>query len=121
LRVKDDEVVKAVKEMKQAGVKMLRDKEWQEVDGIIYKEEKVYISKNDKLRVEIIRLYYNTPIGEHRGQWKTVELVTRNSWWLGVTKKVKQYMEGYNSCQRNKNCTEQLAGKLMPNLIPEKP
>ena len=57
---------------------MLRDKEWQEVDGIIYKEEKVYISKNDKLRVEIIRLYYNTPIGEHRGQWKTVELVTRN-------------------------------------------
>ena len=85
---------------------MLRDKEWQEVDGIIYKEEKVYISKNDKLRVEIIRLYHNTPIGEHRGQWKTVELVTRNSWWLGVTKKVKQYMEGYNSCQRNKNHTK---------------
>jgi len=26
-KVKDDEVVKAVKEMKQAGVKMLRDKE----------------------------------------------------------------------------------------------
>jgi len=25
---KDDEVVKAVEEMKQAGVKMLRDKEW---------------------------------------------------------------------------------------------
>jgi len=31
---------------------MLRDKEWQEVNGIIYKEEKVYVSKNDKLRVE---------------------------------------------------------------------
>ena len=30
-------------------------------------------------------------------------------------------MEGYDSCQRNKNCTEQLAGKLMPNSIPEKP
>ena len=52
MRVKDDEVVKAVKEIKQAGVKMLRDKEWQEVNGIIYKEEKVYVSKNDKLRVE---------------------------------------------------------------------
>jgi len=34
---------------------------------------------------------------------------------------VKQYVEGYNSCQRNKNCTEQPAGKLMPNLIPERP
>ena len=30
-------------------------------------------------------------------------------------------MEGYDACQQNKNCTEQLAGKLMPNSIPEKP
>ena len=30
-------------------------------------------------------------------------------------------MEGYNFYQRNKNCTEQPAGKLMPNSIPEKP
>ena len=29
-------------------------------------------------------------------------------------------MEGYNSYQRNKNCTEQLTGKLMLNPIPEK-
>jgi len=27
-KVKDDEVVKAVEEMKQAGIKMLKDKEW---------------------------------------------------------------------------------------------
>jgi len=31
-KVKDDEVVKAVEEIKQTGVKMLRDKEWREVD-----------------------------------------------------------------------------------------
>jgi len=30
-------------------------------------------------------------------------------------------MEGYDTCQRNKNHTEQPAGKLMPNSIPEKP
>jgi len=30
-------------------------------------------------------------------------------------------VEGYDTCQRNKNCTEQLAGKLMPNSIPKKP
>jgi len=36
-------------------------------------------------------------------------------------KEVKQYVEGCDSCQRNKNCTEQLAGKLMPNSILEKP
>jgi len=30
-------------------------------------------------------------------------------------------MEGCDACQRNKNRTEQPAGKLMPNSIPEKP
>ena len=38
-----------------------------------------------------------------------------------MTKEVKWYVEGCDSCQRNKNCTEQSAGKLMPNSIPEKP
>jgi len=50
-----------------------------------------------------------------------VELVTCNFWWPGVMKEVKQYVEGYNACQWNKNCTKQLVGKLMPNSIPEKP
>ena len=80
LKVKDDEVIKAVEEMKQAGVKILRDEEWREVNGIIYKEGKIYIPKDEKLRVEIIWLHYDMPVGGHRGQWKTVELVTRNFW-----------------------------------------
>jgi len=52
--------------MKQAGVKMLRDKEWREVDGIIYKEGKVYVPKDDKLRAEIARLHHNMPVGGHK-------------------------------------------------------
>jgi len=117
---KDNDVIKAVEEMKKAEVKMLRDEEWREKDGIILKEGKVYVPKDEALRVEIIKLYHNIPIERHRGQWKTVELVTRNFWWLGVTREVKRYVEGYDSCQRNKNHTEQPAGKLMPNSIPNK-
>jgi len=120
-KVKDDEVVKAVEEMKRAGVKMLRDKEWREVDGIIYKEGKVYVPKDERLRAEIIRLHHDTPVGGHGGQWKTAELVTCNFWWPGITKKVKRYVEGCDTCQRNKNHTEQPVGKLMSNSILEKP
>ena len=36
-------------------------------------------------------------------------------------KEVKQYVEEYDAYQHNKNCTEQLAGKLMLNSILEKP
>ena len=80
LRIKDDKVVKAVEEMKQAGVKMLKDEEWREVNNIMYKERKVYVPKNEKLRAEIIRLPHNIPVEGHGGQWKIVELITCNFW-----------------------------------------
>jgi len=67
-KVKDDKVVKAVEEMKQAGVKILRNKEWREVDGIMYKERKVYVPKDDRLRAEIIRLHHDMLVGGHEGQ-----------------------------------------------------
>jgi len=65
---KDDEVIKAVEEMKQAGVKILRDEEWHQKNGLILKEGKVYVPRNEKLRVEIIRLHYDMPVGGHGGQ-----------------------------------------------------
>jgi len=119
-KARDDEVIKAVEEMKRAGVKILRDKEWHQEDGLMLKERKVYVSKDKKLRAEVIRLYHNMPVGGHGGQWKTVELVTRNFWWPGVTREVKRYMEGCDACQRNKNRMQPPIGKLMPNSILEK-
>ena len=117
---KDDEVIKAMEEMKKTGVKMLRDKEWREEDGLMLKEGKVYVLKDETLRVEIIRLHHDTPMGGHGGQWKMAEMVTRNFWWPGVTREVERYVERCDACQRNKNHTEQPAGKLMPNSIPDK-
>ena len=85
------------------------------------KEGRVYVLKDEKLRGEIIWLYHNTPMAGHRGQWKMIELVTRNYWWPGMTKEVKRYVEGCDQCQRMKNRVEMLVGKLKPNQIPEKP
>ena len=98
-KVKDNEVVKAVEEMKWTRVKMLRDEEWREVNGVIYKEKKVYVPKDNKLRAEIIRLHHDMLVEDHGGQQKIVELVTRNFWWPGVTKEVKRYVEGYDAYQ----------------------
>jgi len=120
-RDKDEEVIKVVEEMKKAGVKMLRDEKWQIEEGLVLKEGRVYMPKDEKLRVEIIWLHHDTPIAGHRGQWKMVELVTRNYWWPEVTKEVKRYVEGCDQCQRIKNRAEMLAGKLKPNQVPERP
>jgi len=66
-RNKDEEVIKAVEKMKKARVKMLRNKEWQIEEGLVLKEGRVYIPKDENLRVEIIWLHHDTPIAGHGG------------------------------------------------------
>ena len=67
-RDKDEEVIKAVEEVKKAGVNVLRNDEWQMEEGLVLKEGKVCVLKDEKLRVEIIQLHHNMPIAEHGGQ-----------------------------------------------------
>jgi len=55
----------------------------------MYKEKKIYIPKDDKLRAEIVRLHHNMPVGGHGGQWQTVKLVTIKFWWPEMTKEMK--------------------------------
>ena len=102
-RSKNKDVVRVVEEMKRAGVKELRENEWKIKDNLVLKEGKVYVPKDEELRVEIIWLHHDVPAVGHGGRWKMVELVMRNYWWLGVTRDVGKYMEGCDLCQRMKN------------------
>ena len=116
----DEKIVKAVEELKRAGIKMLKDEEWEIEDRIVMKEGRIYVPE-EELRGEIIQLHHNTLVGEHGRRWKTMELVTRNYQWPGVMKEVKKYVDRYNTYQRYKNQSKAPAGKLIPNAILEKP
>ena len=120
-RSKDEDVVRVVEEIKKAGVKELRGNEWKIEGDLVLKEGKIYVPKDEELRVEIIGLHYDVPAAGHGGRWKTVELVTRNYWWPGVTRDVGKYVEGCDLCQRMKNRTEELVGKLKLSEVPKKP
>ena len=54
-RSKDKDVVRVVEEMKKTKVKELQGNEWQIEGDLVLKKEKVYISKNEELRTEIIQ------------------------------------------------------------------
>jgi len=107
--------------MKKAGINAVRGEKWQLEGDLVLKEEKVYVSKDEKLRVEIIQLHHNGPVARYREKWKTMELVMRNYWWLGVMKDLEKYVKEYDMCQRIKNRTEMPAGKLKLSEILEKP
>jgi len=66
--------------MKKAEVKVLRNDEWQIKNELVLKKEKKCISKDESLRLEIIWLHYYILIAGYEGQWKILELVTRNYW-----------------------------------------
>jgi len=53
--------------MKKAGVKVLRNDEWQIKNELVLKKGKKCISKDESLRLEIIWLYYYTLIAEYEG------------------------------------------------------
>ena len=120
VRSKDEDIIRVVEEMKKTKVKELRGDEWKIEEKLVLKEGKVYILKNEKLRIEVIQLHHDILMVGHGERWKMVELVTRNYWWPEVTRDVGRYVEGCNLCQKMKNRTEELVGKLKLGEIPEK-
>jgi len=59
---KDKEVVIVVE---KAGVKVLRGNQWQVDRDLILKKEKVYMSKDKELLIEVIWLHYDILVAEH--------------------------------------------------------
>jgi len=86
----------------------------------VLKEGKVYVPKDEELRMEIIQLHHDVLVARYGGKWKTTELVIRNYWWLEMTKDIGKYVEGYDMCQRIKNRTETPAEKLKLSKVLEK-
>ena len=63
---KDEEIVIVVKEIKQVDIKALREDEHEIDDKVVLKKEKVYISKDNTLRLEVIQLHYDIPIARYK-------------------------------------------------------
>ena len=90
--------------------------EWNLEDELILYKGLVYISNNENLKCKVIQQYHNKLIG-HLGEWKTIELITRDFWWPGITTFVKVYIKGCTTCQTTK-IKPPVKVPLKPNEIP---
>jgi hypothetical protein len=95
--------------------------EWNFENGLLLYCGKVYVPKLHKLRMELIKLHHNTLLAGHPGRWKTLELISRNYWWPGISIDVKKYVLGCDTCQRNKAHNKAPYGLLQPNKVPSEP
>ena len=61
----ENAVVKAVEELKRSGTKTIRSDEWALEQGLVLYRGKVYVSKDTKLRMEIIKLHHDSLVAGH--------------------------------------------------------
>jgi hypothetical protein len=117
----DEEVVKAAEALGDSGSASLHAKEWSIQEGLVLKEGKVYVPRDEHLRTDILKVHHDLAIAGHPGIQRTRELIARNYWWPRLGRTVHRYVTACDLCQRNKNIPRAPQGKLQPNPIPTGP
>jgi hypothetical protein len=97
---KEIKVADAIGKIKDLGpIKLQKGlEEWNQENGLILHRGKIYIPKDRQLQNNIIQRYHDSLAAGHLGRHKTLELVTRNYWWPGITKSVNEYVSSCITC-----------------------
>jgi hypothetical protein len=76
-------VISAMEELKKLRPRVLTDGnlEWQEIEGLVYYREKLYIPDEPGLCQKIVASCHNAKTAGHPGRDTTIELVSRHYWW----------------------------------------
>jgi len=91
--------------------------EWNLEDRLILYKGLVYITNNENLKCKVVQQYHDKLMG-HSGEWKTIELITRDFWWPGIMTFIKAYIKGCTTCQTMK-IKPPVKVPLKPNKIPQ--
>src|SRR5258707_13208730 len=113
----DDPVVKALKAL---DVGELCSNEWRHAEGRGLYQGRVYVPDDPQLRHDLVHAHHSTAVARHPRQWKTLELVSQNYWWPGLSRYVAKFITGCDACNRTKTFPMQKVGKLIPNKVPDK-
>ena len=122
IQTMDDEVCKAVEQVKRLGPKSLRKglEEWNTEEGLLLYKGRIYVPNDDKLRAEIVKIHHDSPAVGHPGRHKTQELISRNYWWPSMAQFIDRYVEACDNCLRSKPKLHNAYKSLRPNETPER-
>jgi hypothetical protein len=111
----DERVVKAQKEL---GWGSLCSEEWSRDGDLTLHRGRICVPRDPALRHDLVRLHHDTPTAGHPGRWKTLELVSQNYWWLGISRYMAKYIARCDICHHVKSFPTRKVGKLTPNVVP---
>jgi len=76
---------------------------WQYREGFPCFKNQLYIPVDDALKTKIAKGCYDSKITGHFGMEKTIEIITRDFYWKGLTEWIKDYVRSCDECQHNKS------------------
>jgi len=77
-------------------------------------ERHIYIPDSNSLNLQVAHQYYDTKVAGHFRRDKTLDLMKRNYYWPNIEEWVRNYIQAYDACQRNKTARQKKYGKLVP-------
>ena len=93
--------------------------EWNYKNGLMFYKGLVYVPNNETLKRKVVQQFHDNIMG-HPGQWKTLELITREYDWPEMIEFVKAYIKGCTICQTTK-IRPPVKVPLKPTEIPNGP
>jgi len=73
--------------------------EWIEMDGLLDYKNRFYIPENEALQTEIAQGCHDSLVAGHFRQEKTIERVTRDFYWKGLTAWIRDYVQSCDECK----------------------
>ena len=93
-------------------------KQWTISDHLLYYKNRLYIPANEDLQTHIAKGCYDLQVAGHFGQDKTLEIITRDFYWKGLTNWVNDYVRSCTTCQQMKAPRHACFGLLHPLQVP---
>lgn len=94
--------------------------DWEEIDGLTYYQNRLYILEDSDLRTEVLRLVHDHPAAGHPECNTTYELAPEQLWWPEMSVMIANCMECCNRHARMKEFI-QLLRPVIPLEVPTQP
>src|SRR5205807_366078 len=91
------------------------------VDEFLYYKNRLYIPEDEALHTIIAKECHDSRVAGHFGQEKTVEIISRDVYWEGLTSWINDYVRSCDECQHNKSSQHARYGLLQPLQVPYAP
>src|SRR5260221_14424163 len=83
-------------------------------------EARLYVPDNPQLCHDLVHVHHSAIVAGHPRHWKTLELMSQNYWWPGLSRYITKFIVGCDVCNRMKTFRPQKVGKLIPNKVPNR-